>query len=239
MLPPEMNWIERRAYYIGSAWKIQAEIADREVSPLIVRRIRTGYNRPMKPDRGCALIVVDVQNDFCPGGALPVPEGDRVVPILNQYIARFQSTGSPIFATRDWHPPDHISFKQRGGIWPPHCIQGTDGARFHPELRLPEKTQVISKGTHPTTEAYSGFQGTDFADRLRSSGVRRLFVGGLATDYCVKSTVLDGAREGFEVYFLEDASRGVEVNRGDTRRSIDEMKSAGARAIRLQEIEDL
>jgi nicotinamidase/pyrazinamidase len=191
----------------------------------------------MKIEPNSALILVDVQNDFCPGGALPVPEGDRVVPVLNRYIERFRSAGAPIFATRDWHPQRHVSFKERGGIWPAHCVQGTAGSAFHPDLSLPKEAEVISKGTDPDKEAYSGFQGTDFADRLRKRGVRTVFVGGLATDYCVKSTVLDAAGEGFGVYFLEDASRGVKVHPGDAERAFGEMKKAGAKAIRLNDLE--
>ena len=191
----------------------------------------------MNIDTKTALILVDVQNDFCPGGALPVPEGDQVIPVLNRYIERFRSVGAPVFATRDWHPPGHVSFKERGGIWPAHCVQDTAGAAFHPGLELPKGAEGISKGTEPDKEAYSGFQGTDFADRLRKKGVSTIVVGGLATDYCVKSTVIDAEREGFAVYFLEDASRGVDVHPGDVERAVAEMKKAGAKAIRLEEIE--
>ncbi|RMF86332.1 MAG: nicotinamidase [Nitrospinota bacterium] len=175
-----------------------------------------------------ALIIVDVQNDFCPGGALAVPEGDKVVPVLNRYITLFQQAGAPIFATRDWHPPDHCSFQSRGGIWPPHCIQGSDGAAFHPELKLPPDVTVISKATSPDQEAYSGFAGTDLADQLRQRGVKTVYVGGLATDYCVKSTVLDALQAGFQTVFLRDASAGVEVNPGDCQQAIAAMKQAGA-----------
>jgi len=179
-----------------------------------------------------ALMVVDVQNDFCPGGSLAVPEGDQVVPVLNKVIARFVESGAPIFASRDWHPAETKHFQAWGGPWPPHCIQGTKGAEFHPALRLPEGTTIISKGMDPEKDSYSAFHGidptgADLATALRRRGVRRLFVGGLATDYCVKFTALDARREGFEVVLLEDASRGVEVNPGDTAKAIEEMKAAG------------
>lgn len=182
----------------------------------------------MKITDKTALIVVDVQNDFCPGGALPVPAGDSVAPILNRYADLFSRSGAPIYATRDWHPENHLSFKARGGPWPTHCVQGTKGAEFHPRLSLPKNVTMILKGTDPDKEAYSGFQGTDLAERLRRQQVERLFVGGLATDYCVKSTVLDALKAEFETVLLEDASRGVEVQPGDSEKAIEEMKKAGA-----------
>jgi nicotinamidase/pyrazinamidase len=187
-------------------------------------------------DAKSALIIVDVQNDFCPGGALPVPEGNLVVPVLNRYIRRFQDAGAPVVATRDWHPQTHCSFKEHGGIWPPHCIQESDGAAFHPELALPSDVLVISKANTPDTDAYSGFQGTELAWELRQRGVERVFVGGLATDYCVKSTVLDALREGFQAFFLADASRGVDVSPGDSRRAVEEMTAAGAVSVSLDDL---
>ncbi len=190
----------------------------------------------MKLGKRAALIVVDVQNDFCPGGALPVPEGDKVVPLLNDYIETFLREGAPIYLTQDWHPADHISFKERGGVWPPHCVQGTEGAAFHPGLALPEQGVIVPKGSSPNEDAYSGFQGTGLAARLKRQGIRRLFIGGLATDYCVKETVLDALREGFETVLLEDASRGVEVKPGDTQRALSEMEQAGAHTVRIGEL---
>lgn len=184
-----------------------------------------------------ALIVVDVQNDFCPGGALPVPGGDRVIPVLNRYIGKFIDTALPVYLTRDWHPGDHLSFKSQGGIWPMHCVQGSEGARFHPELSIPSAAVVISKGADPGKDAYSGFQGTDLSRLLKQRQVRRLFVGGLATDYCVKSTVLDAIREGFEAVFLSDASMGVDVHAGDSERAVEEMLREGAIKITIEDIE--
>ena len=183
-----------------------------------------------------ALIIVDVQRDFCPGGALPVPDGDRVVPVLNEYIHRFREAGAYIYATRDWHPPNHKSFREYGGIWPVHCVQGSVGAEFHPDLKLPGDVIVISKATDPNREAYSGFEGTNLLEDLRDKGVRRVFIGGLATDYCVKSTVLDALRYGFETYLLVDAIRGVDLNPGDSERAIREMVNEGAKEITLSDI---
>jgi len=179
-----------------------------------------------------ALIIVDVQNDFCPRGALPVTDGDKVVPVLNRYIERFRKAGLPIFATRDWHPEKTRHFNTCGGLWPPHCIQGSKGAEFHPDLALPEDVVVVSKGMNFDEDSYSGFEGSVegilLAELLRRRGAERLFVGGLATDYCVKHTVLDGLKEGFEVVLLEEAIRGVDLQPGDSERAIAEMMQAGA-----------
>ena len=176
-----------------------------------------------------ALIIVDLQNDFCPGGALPVPDGDQIVPVVNRLIESAARAGVPVFASRDWHPPDHISFKTRGGVWPPHCVQGTQGAAFHPGLRLSETAVIISKGTEREKEAYSGFEGTDLAGRLRLARRTRLWIGGLAQDYCVKQTVLDARRLGFEVRLIRSATRPVDVRPGDGKRALEEMRLAGAR----------
>lgn len=187
-------------------------------------------------DSKSALVVVDVQKDFCRGGALYVPNGDEVVPVMNRYIEAFQAKGVPIYVTRDWHPKNHISFKAQGGPWPPHCVQNSPGAEFHPGLKMPAPAEILSKGDTPESDAYSDFDGTDFLLRLRSRGVRRLFVGGLATDYCVGSTVLDALHYGFTAYFLADGSRGVDVKPGDAARAIEEMIRNGARAITFQDL---
>ena len=146
-----------------------------------------------------ALLVVDVQNDFCPGGALPVPEGDQVPGELNPWIAAAVQSAAGIYASRDWHPPTHCSFAIQGGPWPVHCVQESPGAAFHPALELPAEAVIISKGTDPKSEAYSAFQGTDLAVLLQAAGTRRLWVGGLALDYCVKASVLDALAQGFEL----------------------------------------
>jgi nicotinamidase/pyrazinamidase len=177
--------------------------------------------------QGDALLIVDVQNDFCPGGALPVPAGDEVVPLLNSWIEKAQRERIPVFASRDWHPLGHVSFRERGGPWPPHCVQGTSGAAFHPSLRLPENASIISKGEHPDRDSYSAFGGTSLADELRRAGVKRLWVGGLAQDYCVRATALDGVREGFEVHLIVNSTRPVNVHPDDGRRALEDMKDAG------------
>lgn len=178
---------------------------------------------------GDALIVVDVQNDFLPGGALAVPDGDAVVTVLNRWIAEFESAGLPIFFTRDWHPRDHCSFEAQGGPWPPHCIASTPGAAFADDLDMPPAAEVISTATTAEKEAYSGFQGTDLEQRLKALNVRRLFVGGLATDYCVRATVLDARRAGFETWVIEPAVRAVNVHVDDGEHAMKEMQAAGAR----------
>ncbi len=183
-----------------------------------------------------ALIIVDVQNDFLPGGALPVPQGDEIIPVLNKYIELFVECGAPIFATRDWHPENHFSFKENGGIWQKHCVQGTKGAEIPSELRLPLDTFFINKGDRPELEAYSGFQGTLLNDLLRERGVKRVFIGGLATDYCVKHTVLGALNLGYTTFFLSDASKGVDLTPGDSERAIAEMLSRGAISITLDDL---
>ncbi len=175
-----------------------------------------------------ALIVTDIQIDFLPGGALPVKDGDQIIPILNEYVKVFNNSGLRIFATRDWHPPNHISFKQQGGPWPPHCIQNSSGAEFSPSLKLPPNVTIISKATDPSREAYSAFESTDLAKQLKEAGISRIFVGGLTTDYCVKDTALDGLKLGFEVVWLGDASLGINVKPGDIERAIQEMNKSGA-----------
>lgn len=190
----------------------------------------------IEPKDNDALILVDVQNDFLPGGALAVPNGDQIIPVLNGYIERFAAKKLPIFATRDWHPPDHCSFQPQGGPWPPHCIAGTLGAQLAPSLKLPANARVISKATDPKREAYSGFDGTDLEQKLRQLGSQRLFVGGLATDYCVLNTVKDARRLGFEVFVLIDAVRAVNVSPGDEQKALDEMQRQGARFITLKDL---
>lgn len=189
-----------------------------------------------------ALVIVDVQNDFCPGGALMIKNGDAVVPALNRYIERFKAEGLLIYATRDWHPDRTIHFKEYGGRWPAHCVKWTAGAQFHPGLMLPEGAVVITKGDGPDEDSYSAFDGKDhggrrFSEALRGNGINHLYVGGLATDYCVRRTVLDALKEGFGVTLLLDAVRGVDLNPGDSRKAIDEMIEKGADTTTLEELE--
>jgi nicotinamidase/pyrazinamidase len=186
-----------------------------------------------------ALIVVDVQNDFCPGGALPVPEGDRVVPVLNAYLERAAPAGVRVYASRDWHPAETAHFVTGGGPWPAHCVQGTAGAAFHPDLRLPAGAAIVTKGTGATDDGYSAFEGRlddgrALADDLRAHGVTTVYVGGLATDYCVLQTALSARREGFDTVWLRDASLPVEAHPGDGQRAEDTMAAAGVRSAAVE-----
>lgn len=183
-----------------------------------------------------ALVVVDVQNDFLPRGALAVPNGDSVIKPLNHYIRLFTDRGLPVFATRDWHPENHVSFRERGGPWPPHCIQNTVGAQISGMLQLPSNARIIDKAFSPDRDAYSGFQETLLNLELRRLGVRRLFIGGLATDYCVKMTTMDSIELGFETILLLDAIKGVDVNPGDSEKAITEMIVKGAIGITLGDV---
>lgn len=180
-----------------------------------------------------AIVIVDVQNDFCPGGSLPVPEGDKVVPVLNKYIEKFQKAGLPVYASRDWHPLQTKHFKAFGGVWPPHCVQNTKGAEFHSNLKLPAQTIILTKGEAPNEDSYSGFQAytqdkSTFESDLKKRGIERLYVGGLATDYCVRATVLDALKHGFKATVLMDAIKGVDITPGDSITAMKEMEKAGA-----------
>jgi nicotinamidase/pyrazinamidase len=187
------------------------------------------------------LLIVDVQNDFCAGGALAVPDGDAVVPVINQLAARAAEAGLPVFASRDWHPRDSAHFAEHGGAWPVHCVQGTRGAAFHPDLGLPPGTLVVTKGDQPDDEGYDAFDGrvfagVAFAQALRARGVRHLFVAGLATDYCVKSSALGAVSAGFAVTVVEDAVRAVDVRPGDGARAFDELRDAGVRIVTSRQV---
>jgi nicotinamidase/pyrazinamidase len=177
-----------------------------------------------------ALIVVDVQNDFCPGGSLAVEHGDEVVAPLNRLIEEFLSRGEPVYKSRDWHPADTKHFTAYGGTWPVHCVQGTRGAEFHPQLSRDPRVRVVSKG-EGDEDNYSAFDGTTLADSLRAEGVSEVWVGGLATDYCVKQTVLDALRAGFRVRALRDAMRAVNLHPGDDALAVEEMRRAGAEIV--------
>jgi nicotinamidase/pyrazinamidase len=174
---------------------------------------------------GKALLIVDFQNDFTPGGALAVPEGDRIAERINELAGSGEF--DLVVATRDWHPPDHGSFEDQGGPWPVHCVQGTEGAELHPALDGSKVDIVVDKGQDPGTEGYSGFEGTELARILREHDVDEVLVVGLATDYCVKNTALDALREGFKVTVDAEAVRGVEVSEGDSERALDEVRAAG------------
>lgn len=185
-----------------------------------------------------ALLITDIQKDFLPGGALPIQGSDEIIPVLNAYAKRFEDAKAHIFASRDWHPTNHISFKAQGGPWPPHCIQDTNGAMFSPDLKLPSIVAVISKATNPEHESYSVFDGTSFEHELKMCGTKRLFVAGLATDYCVVNTVLDARRLGYETVVLMDATLGINAEPGDVDKAIEEMVKAGAQQATNEEFPD-
>lgn len=183
---------------------------------------------------GDALIILDVQNDFLPGGMLAVSRGNEIIPILNRYIALFHTHGLPIFATRDWHPPNHSSFMQQGGEWASHCVAGTFGAEFPAELDLPSDTVIISKATKQEKDAYSGFDNTSLDSILKSSGVCRLFIGGMAMEHCVLRTVKDAVQFSYVTFVLEDAVRAFDRNPSDGLRALEEMAALGTTPIRFE-----
>jgi nicotinamidase/pyrazinamidase len=194
--------------------------------------------KELNPEK--ALLIVDVQNDFCPGGALGVPEGDQIVDNLNQYIKIFSRNNWPIFSSRDWHPEKTGHFKKYDGVWPVHCVQNTHGARFHPELKLPEDTIILSKGMDPESDGYSAFEsfdqnGTSFTELLKDYGIKELYIGGLATDYCVKYSAMDALKQGLQITILIDAIKGVDLESGDSERAIKEMLDRGATVTTLHD----
>ena len=180
-----------------------------------------------------ALIIADVQNDFLPGGALAIKNGDQVIPAVNEYTKIFKNANAKIVASMDWHPSKHVSFLQQGGLWPPHCVQNTEGAEFSSKLKLPEGAVTVSKATNPVKEAYSVFEGTGLAELLKAQGITRVFVSGLATDYCVVNSVLDARKLGFDVVVLMDAIKGIDVKPGDVDRAIEAMVKSGATQMTL------
>lgn len=190
----------------------------------------------MEPHPGDALLIIDVQNDFLGGSCLAVPGGEEVIHVLNCYIAAFRDRSLVIIAARDWHPRNHCSFEMRGGMWPPHCIAGTQGAAFPSTLRIPCDTVIVSKATTSEQEAHSCFESTDLCARLRDLGTRRIFVGGLATEYCVLATVRDALRLGFRIVVLEDAVCAVDLDAGNGERALAEMRRLGAKTVQLQAI---
>ncbi len=183
-----------------------------------------------------ALLVVDIQNDFLPGGALGVQRGDEIIPVILAYIETFMARGLPIFATRDWHPADHCSFREQGGIWPVHCVAGTKGAAPPPSFHLPPSVLMVSKATLRDKEAYSAFEGTSLDADLKEAAVRRLFIGGLATDYCVVNTVKDALALGYQAYVLTDAIRAVNLKPDDGVKATEEMVRAGARLVEQAQV---
>jgi nicotinate phosphoribosyltransferase len=195
----------------------------------------TAGTQDCTPRQGDALLIVDVQSDFLPGGSLAVPQGNDVVPVLNRYCAAFRTRHLPIFASRDWHPQNHCSFKDQGGPWPPHCVAETDGAQFASGLDLSEVV-IISKATEPESDAYSAFENTDFDARLKQAHIKRLFVGGLATDYCVLNSVRDAIRFNYSVVLLEDAIRAVNLQVDDGPKAIKEMLELGCQPASIESV---
>lgn len=195
----------------------------------------TASARPTVLGATDALLLVDVQRDFVTG-SLAVPGAPAIIPVLNAYVREFAQRHLPIVATRDWHPAGHCSFRDQGGPWPPHCIAGTPGAGFAEGLALGPEALVISKATTPERDAYSGFGGTQLDLRLRALRAHRLFVGGLATDYCVLETVRDARRLGYEVCLLADAIRAVDAHPGDGEKALAEMRAGGAVEIRFADL---
>ncbi|NLX19036.1 MAG: bifunctional nicotinamidase/pyrazinamidase [Desulfobulbus sp.] len=190
--------------------------------------------------KNSGLLIIDVQNDFCPGGALAVTNGDRVIAPLNRMAASFAAAGLPIFATRDWHPPETGHFQAYGGPWPTHCVRDTAGAAYHPDLQLPESTIHLYKGTDEERDGYSAFDGADqsgvLLERLLTDrAVTRLYIGGLATDYCVRASVLDALTRSLAVTVLTDAVAGVDLQPGDSERSLNDMRVAGARLLTVEQ----
>jgi len=187
-----------------------------------------------------ALVVVDVQNDFCPSGALGIRGGDKIIPVLNRYIDLFKKQKLPVIYSRDWHPKVTKHFKKFGGPWPSHCIQGTEGAKFHPKLKVLKESFILSKGMDPEKDSYSVFHAedqnhTDFLFLLKMLGIKELYIGGLATDYCVKYTSIDALNQGFKVYVLIDAVKGVDLRPKDSEKALKEILSKGALFVTLDE----
>lgn len=183
-----------------------------------------------------ALIVVDVQNDFCPGGNAAVEDGDAVARKISDLALNFRSHDGRVFATQDWHPTNHQSFVENGGIWPTHCVRGSQGAEFHSELKLPVGSGIIRKGEDPGTDAYSGFDGTTLSSHLERLDVKRVFVGGLSTEYAVQHTVYDALQKGFAAFVVTDAISAVNANPGDDQRALDTMLASGAKPVTTQEL---
>ncbi|USS39838.1 nicotinamidase [Thermococcus aggregans] len=179
-----------------------------------------------------ALIIVDMQRDFMPGGALPVPDGDKIIPTIEELIEKFKKKGALIVATRDWHPPNHISFKEQGGPWPKHCVQNTEGAEI--VVKLPQNAIIISKADKPDKEAYSGFEGTNLAGILKEKDVKKVYICGVATEYCVKATALDALKHGFDVYIIRDAVKGIKPE--DEEKALKELEENGAKIISSAEL---
>jgi nicotinamidase/pyrazinamidase len=190
----------------------------------------------MTDELKAALLVVDTHKDFCAGGALAAPGGVEIIPAVNRHVADAGARGMPVYATRDWHPVRTTHFTEYGGNWPPHCVQGTAGAQFHPALQLPPDAIIVNKGDDPQRHGYSAFEGhtsegKTLLEDLRARHITRVYVAGIATDYCVRQSALDALRAGLEVRVLPDAIAGIDVRPGDAQRALDEISAAGAELV--------
>ena len=193
----------------------------------------------MKPKK--ALLIVDMQNDFCPGGALAVPQGDKIAPVINKYIRIFAKKKLPIFASRDWHPVRTKHFKDFGGLWPVHCLQSSRGAAFHPDLKLPQEAILLYKGMDPEEDCYSSFSAQDLSGQplfklLKIMAIKEVYIAGLATDYCVKFTAIDALKHSFKVKILTDAIKGVDLKPNDSAKAIKKITKMGAKKVKLADL---
>ncbi len=209
-------------------------------SPVIKKKLaittQMGEQMTISLEHHDALLVVDLQNDFLDGGSLGVPGSTAIIPVVNQYIDMFTRALFPVFACRDWHPANHCSFVENGGLWPVHCVAKDHGSEFHPDLHLPPGTYIASKGSLPDREAYSALEGTKLEKELRAQSIERVFICGLATDYCVLETTRDLVKNNFMAVILQDAIKAVDVQPGDGVRAIREMLSLGALKVTLHDI---
>jgi len=222
------SWTKREIFSVLSVSSV--------IQSCLVLAMQDKEDNLVRIQSGDALMIVDMQNDFLPGGNLAVPAGDQALPAVNRCITLFNAHKLPVFATRDWHPLNHCSFTSYGGSWPPHCVAGTNGAAFPDKLKLQDHAIIVSKATRRDQDAYSGFQGTDMHERLQSLGIKRLFVGGLATDYCVLNTVMDALKLGYGVMLLTDAIHAVNLKPCDGEHAVAGMISTGAKGIRSEQL---
>jgi nicotinamidase/pyrazinamidase len=183
------------------------------------------------------LIIADIQNDFLTG-TLPVKGAEEIIPVINEYAKMFEKTGATVFASRDWHPPNHVSFHHQGGPWPTHCVKDTEGAQFSPDLKLPKGTIIVSKATTPSREAYSVFDETGLLEKLKAQDISRIFICGIAEDYGIVNSVLDARKLQLLAYVLIDATRGIEKKPGDIENSINAMKNSGAQLVTMADFPD-
>ena len=224
----DFRWAKNFIHYPAVPYSLLNGLVKTAEGDLIIKVNLLKKTLDLNIDSKDALIIADIQKDFLPKGALPVKEADEIIPVLNEYAKIFKKAEAHVIATRDWHPPKHISFIAQGGRWPPHCVKDTEGAKFSPDLKLPEGTPIISKATDSSKEAYSVFDETGLDKQLKDQGVKRVFIGGVATDYCVLNSTMDARKMGFDVVVLVDATRGINANPDDVEKALETMKRKGA-----------